>query len=282
MYHKAPFNYIGNKHRIIGFLEALFPKDISTFVDLFCGGGDVLINIRAATKIANDVNYHLIEIMEEFQRLDVDDVLCQIQSRIHEWGLNKTDAEAFYKFRSYYNKTRRPLDLYVLVCFGFNYQFRFNSRHEFNNPFGKNRSCFSENMRKNLISFVELIRDVTFSKCDFRDVELDNLKKGDFVYADPPYTLTCGAYNDGKRGFKGWSLADDTDLTAILDRLNEKGVAFAFSDVIEHKGKIHPFLSDWAKDKNYNIHYLDVDYNNCNYQNRNCEHSTIEVVITNY
>jgi len=282
MIHKSPFNYIGNKHRMIAFLQDIFPQDIHTFVDMFCGGGDVLINTEADIKIANDINYHVIDVMQAFQNHKIEAILDHIDNLIAELNLSKTNVDAFYKLRRRYNSAPNPLDLYVLVCYSFNYQFRFNSKHEYNNPFGKNRSCFSAKMRENLIFFVELIRNVQFTKFDFRKVDLSYLKPGDFVYADPPYTITCGSYNDGKRGFSGWSLSEDMDLLSILDKLNEAGVMFGLSNVIEHKGIIHPFLTDWAKQEGYTIHYPNINYNNCNYQSRNRQYRTVEVVITNY
>ena len=282
MIYKSPFNYIGNKHRMIACLQDIFPQNINTFVDMFCGGGDVLINTEAEVKIANDVNYHVIDVLQTFQNLSIETILDHIDRRIAEWNLSKTNSEAFRQFRQHYNENPNPLDLYVLVCYSFNYQFRFNSRHQYNNPFGKNRSCFSNRMRENLISFVRLIRNVRFTKNDFRAIDLTGLQPGDFIYADPPYTLTCGSYNDGKRGFSGWSAAEDMALLSILDRLDDSGISFGLSNVIEHKGKRHPFLSDWAQEKGYTIHYPNINYNNCNYQSNNKQYRTVEVVITNY
>ena len=51
---KAPFNYIGNKYRIINSIQAYFPNGIDNFVDLFCGGCDVSINTKANKRYAND------------------------------------------------------------------------------------------------------------------------------------------------------------------------------------------------------------------------------------
>ena len=69
---KAPFNYIGNKYRIINSIQECFPEEIDTFVDLFCGGCDVSINTQANSIYANDINYHVIDIMKAFQQYDVD------------------------------------------------------------------------------------------------------------------------------------------------------------------------------------------------------------------
>lgn len=282
MLPKSPFNYIGNKHRIIDDLTALFPSGTATFVDLFCGGADVTINATARRRIANDINYHVIEIMEEFQRHTPDYILAYIYRRIDQWKLSKTNNEGFLSFRKYYNTHHNPLDLFVLVCFSFNYQFRFNSQHEFNTPFGKNRSYFSDRMKNNLLVFIDKIAGVEFRKNDFRDFDYSSLQAGDFLYADPPYTLTCGSYNDGKRGFRGWSLSDDRDLVDILDSLAHRGIRFVMSNVIEHKGRSHPFLIDWITRHGYEVFYPSINYNNCNYHATNRLYGTTEVLISNF
>lgn len=64
---KSPLNYIGNKYKLLPQIIPLFPSNINTFVDLFCGGGDVCANVVANTVRANDINFHVIELFETFQ-----------------------------------------------------------------------------------------------------------------------------------------------------------------------------------------------------------------------
>lgn len=279
---KAPFNYIGNKYRIINAIQKYFPEKVNTMVDLFCGGCDVTINTTANKIYANDINFFLIDICREFQNKQIDEILSYIDKTITEWGLSKENKKAYERFRIYYNKTKNPLDLYVLICFSFNYQFRFNTAHEFNNPFGKNRSSFNLKMRQNLIEFKERIGDVVFSSKDFIEFDYTVLKEGDFIYADPPYLISCGSYNDGKRGFKGWTQNDDELLLKKLKELSKRRVKFALSNVIEHKGQKNERLEKWAIDNQYIIHPINFDYNNCNYHSNNKENITKEVLITNY
>ena len=282
MAYKAPFNYIGNKYRIINEITSLFPKEINNFVDLFCGGGDVSINTRARHIYANDINYHVIDIIQAIQKQPITEILKYIDNTIQKWGLSKDSKENYLRFRNYYNNSKKPIDLYILMCFSFNFQFRFNSKHEYNNPFGQNRSHFSAKMRANLITYSQLISKIEFTSCDFRQFNYDMLHDGDLLYADPPYLLSCGSYNDGKRGFNGWSIGDDLKLMEILQDLHEKGIKFALSNVIEHKGKQHHYLIDLATKNKFIIHDLNINYNNCNYQNKNKTNNTREVLITNY
>lgn len=279
---KAPFNYIGNKYRIINSIQECFPEHIDTFVDLFCGGCDVSINTVANNIYANDINYHVIGILQEFQKHDVEYILDYIDTTIEKWQLSKINEDGYKLFRDHYNQTKNPLDLYVLMCFSFNYQFRFNSSHDYNNPFGRNRSSFNNVMRSNLILFKEQINDIHFSELDFCDFDYDILHTGDFLYADPPYLLTRGSYNDGKRGFRGWTKKDDLDLMRILTELSDRGVNFALSNVIEHKGSTNDSLIEWIADNGYTVHGINFNYNNCNYHTNNRENVTKEVLITNY
>ena len=115
---------------------------------------------------------------------------------------------------------------------------------------------------------------------DFSALSPEKLSTNDFVYTDPPYLITVGSYNDGKRGFEGWTKAHDEKLFDLLNRLDARGVKFAMSNVTEHKGKQNERLIEWAS--KYNVHELNFNYDNSNYQADNKANKTIEVLITNY
>jgi DNA adenine methylase len=80
------------------------------------------------------------------------------------------------------------------VAFSFNHQIRFNNSHQFNNPFGRERSSFNETMRTNLIQFVRKLHHTTiqFTYFDFEQFDFEELTSNDFVYCDPPYLITTG------------------------------------------------------------------------------------------
>ena len=77
--------------------------------------------------------------------------------------------------------------------------------------------------------------------------------KADLVYMDPPYQLTTGSYNDGKRGFNGWNEALESELFEFANRLNQRGIPFMLSYVKEHKGKTNNNLLSWVNDNNYTL-----------------------------
>jgi adenine-specific DNA-methyltransferase len=278
---KSPLNYIGGKYKLLPQILPLFPGNIHTFVDLFSGGANVGINVDAKKHYFVDINVKLNELFEKIQELPIEAILKHIESRIEEYGLSKTNQEGYLKFRDDYNSQPTPLDLYVLVSFSYNYQLRFNNNHQFNNPFGKNRSSFSENMKRNLILFSERIKtkDAEFLSYEFNKFPyFDQLTENDFVYADPPYLITTGNYNDGNRGFKHWTPKEELELYQLLDSLNDRNVRFALSNVMNHKGKSNDSLKEWAK--KYNVHHLNYNYSNSSYNTKKI--ASDEVLITNY
>lgn len=279
---KSPLNYVGGKYKLLPQIFPLFPKEsnVDVFVDLFSGGGNVGINYGAKKVYLNDINNKINGLFRYLQGKNPEDILRTIQNTIKKNKLSKVNQEAFLKFREKYNDNPNPLDLYILVAYSFNYQFRFNNNMKYNNPFGKNRSSFTDRMADNLTRFMKKLNviDAEFTDHYFTDFNTNILTKNSFVYADPPYLITTGSYNDGNRGFVNWTEKQEKELYNFLDELDRKKIKFALSNVIEHKGRENILLKNWAE--NYNIHYL-------NYSYRNSSHNTVklssqEVLITNY
>ena len=280
-YLKSPMNYIGNKYRLLDQILPILPET-DRFVDLFAGGLDVAINYPAQEIYCNDINYHLVDIYKAFQSIEYPALIEKLDAIIEEYHLTKEDPAGYLRLRYDYNHSaeRDPIVLYLLMNFGFNYQLRFNAQHEYNTPFGKDRSSFNDAIRSRLPAFIERIKTFRFSSVDFRDFDYSVLRSGDLLYCDPPYTISVGSYNDGKRGFKGWNEQDDIALIQILDALSERGVLFAVSDVLVHKGDTNTALSEWADQ--YTIHDLRCSYRNSSYHLRDKTAETREVLITNF
>lgn len=283
---KSPLNYIGGKTKILNQIIPLFPKEIKNFVDLFAGGCNVGINVSAEKTIFNDNLTYLIDMFKTFQSNELDKTLHYIENRINEFQLSLTNDSGYKQLRNEYNLTKNPIDLFVLIAFSFNHQIRFNNNHEYNNPFGKNRSSFNSTMKINLERFILKIKEMNavFTNSCFEDFDYSFLGPNDLVYCDPPYLISIGSYNDGKRGFKGWTNKEEISLLKYLDKLDNRQIKFALSNVIEHKGKSNEILKNWlGTNPNYIINFLDSNYSNSNYQTINRDkNASIEVLITNY
>ncbi len=279
---KSPLNYTGGKYKLLNDILPAFPSNIDTFIDLFAGGFNVGINVNANKIICNDHISYLLELYSYFEKNETHLLLDEIKNRISEFNLSQTNVEGYKLFRERYNSEKKTLDLFILTCFAFNHQIRFNNKHKFNTPFGKERSSYNSKIEQNLIQFTSILKkkNIEFSNKDFLQVDFSNLGANDLVYCDPPYLITTGSYNDGKRGFKDWSETEELQLLNLLDYLNENNIRFALSNVLFHKGLSNDILIEWSK--KYNIMYLDKTYANCNYQFKGKNAKTVEVLITNY
>ena len=273
---------MGSKRKLLSQILPLFPAKIGTFVDLFCGGCTVGLNVDASKVIFNDNLIYIIELYKTFCKLSKEQVLEHIESRIKEFSLSKTNQEGYLSVRKLYNEKRNPLDLFVLLCYSFTNQIRFNNKHEFNQAFGMNASHFSEHQKNNLGHFIDALhsKNCIFSALDFDKADLSKLTENDFVYCDPPYLITCGSYNDGKRGFTGWDDKLELKLYKILGSLNERHIKFAFSNVMEHKGKENTLLRNWIVERKYKVCELEMQYS-INRKGTGTVHSK-EVLIINY
>lgn len=281
MYIKSPLNYIGGKYKLLDNILPIFPKKIDTFVDLFAGGMNVSININANKIIVNDQINYLIELYRYFQENKLNNILKDIENIINKYNLSLENVGGYNRLREDYNKQHNSLYLFVLTCYSFNHQIRFNNNHQFNTPFGKQRSSFNNRIKENLIKFIEKIQSENFCflSDDFLNFDIDSLNENDFMYCDPPYLITTGSYNDGNRGFKNWTEREDESLMKLLDKLDSKNIKFALSNVFVHKGLTNDKLIEWSK--KYNVEYIDNSYSNCNYQFKNKEEKTIEVLVYN-
>ena len=280
-YIKSPMNYTGGKYKLLEYIIPCFPESMNKFVDLFAGGLNVGINVQADAIYANDQITYLIELYRLFQNTPIDLILEKIKDRIALFGLSQTNSEGYYALRAEFNKSKSMIDLFLLTCYSFNHQIRFNSRHEFNISFGKERSSFNNSIKTNLMQFCTALQNkkIILSAADFRDFDFTLLTKGDVVYCDPPYLLTTAPYNDGKCGFKNWTEKDDSELMSLLDKLNERGVLFTMSNVFVHKGQINDALIEWSK--KYKVIKLNKNYSNCSYHLKDRKAKTVEVLITN-
>ena len=67
---QSPLNYTGGKFKLLPQILSLFPDDIDTFVDLFCGGCNVGLNIDCSCVVYNDINRNLLYLYNTLKNLD--------------------------------------------------------------------------------------------------------------------------------------------------------------------------------------------------------------------
>ena len=295
---QSPLNYTGGKFKILNQIFDKIPKNINIFYDIFCGGFNVGINYEAKKIIAIDKNKELINLLNYLKNKNYLDLEEEIQIKIKYYklsnthknsyefyncnsseGLSKYNKENFKKLREDYNKTKDNLLFLLLIFYSFNNQIRFNRDKKFNLPVGKRD--FNTKLQNKLKKFVDCLKkkDIEFCNISFDEINLEDIRvKEVFFYLDPPYFLGNASYNENKL----WTEQEEIKLFDFLEKCNQKGIKFALSNVIEHKGEKHHLLKEWCKKNKFNINYINHNYYNSNYQVKNKNTITKEVLITNY
>jgi len=254
--YESPLNYIGSKAKILPEIKKNLVKT-KVFVDVFGGGFNVGVNAESDKIIYNDINFIVKQIIESFRTYDTYEYITYVKKFIEKHGLEKGNKDTYIAARDYYNGL--PDDkkdirmLFAIILYSYQQQIRFNSNYGFNNPVGVR--WFNDCILAKLVSFSRILKEknVTFISCDYINIINETeLVQDTFYYLDPPYKLTTGSYNDGKRGFKGWDDSLESEMFDFIDGLTEKNVPCMLSYVLEHKGVKNDELEEWITRNGYN------------------------------
>jgi DNA adenine methylase len=196
-----PFlKWAGGKTQLLPKIAKNLPLSIDNYFEPFLGGGSVLFyilnNYDVKNVIVSDINEDLINTYNVVKN-DVESLISILKdfkenhSFEFYYSLRGLESRITKKYNiilkdsgSYDNVTKAARFIYLnKTCF--NGLYRVNSDNKFNVPMGryKNPEIFDE---FNLRNISELIQNVNFNVCSYSEI-LKLVKKGDFVYLDPPY-----------------------------------------------------------------------------------------------
>lgn len=184
---RPPLKWAGGKRWQVPYLRPFWEAHAHRrLVEPFAGGLAVTLGLQPARALLNDANPHLINFLSWIQRgltIELPMVNDRTQFYAHRERFNALacsggdeSAEAAALFY-YLNRT----------CF--NGLCRFNSRGEFNVPFGRYKTI---NYARQFDVYVEPMANWSLSSGDF---ELLEIEKDDFIYADPPYDVEFTQYS---------------------------------------------------------------------------------------
>lgn len=236
--------WVGGKRQLLTEINPLLPKKITTYVEPFVGGGAVLFDLQPSKAIINDSNSELmnvykvvrdcpnelLELLEKHNKLNNQEYYYQVREldRSNEYGL-MSDVEKAARI-IYLNKT----------CY--NGLFRVNQAGQFNSPYGKYKNpniinkpvilAMSNYLNENSIKILE---------GDYKEA-LKGLRKGAFVYFDPPYMPISSSSSFTGYTENGFTEKDQVELKKECDKLNERGIRFLLSN------SDHPLILELYKD----------------------------------
>lgn len=184
-----PFvKWVGGKRQLLKQFKLMdlyppegFNSSKSKYFEPFVGGGAVFFDLLPQNAILSDMNEELV-ITYNVIKNNVDDLIKSLKKHKHTkeyfLKLREKDPKKFSDIETasrfiYLNKT------------GFNGMYRVNKSGGFNVPFGDQKNpliCDEEN----LLKVNKVLKNIKIIKRDYKKV-LKEVKKGDFIYFDPPY-----------------------------------------------------------------------------------------------
>jgi DNA adenine methylase len=283
------YKWTGGKRKEIKVFSEYYPdfvkesKDFK-FVEPFFGGGAVYWSLAANENVINDIDKELTNFLKVFKEnpTGIISVVEELSKNITtisalEKSKSLTIADAKTKRGEYYyewrNKDRkdglkdlsdleRACRFFIVNQLAFNGMRRFNSKGEFNIPYGNYKS-FNINVNE---GHTKLLSNTEIHNKSYKDVMLENDTENTFIFLDPPYTREFKEYSHGNE------FGNDKQLELCE---TFKSMKFAKVMIVINKDE---FTTDLYKD--YIKHTYDLKYST-NIKNR-YDNSVQHIVVCNY
>lgn len=268
---KPILKWAGGKRQLLNKLTELMPKKYNRYFEPFVGGGALFFEIQPENALINDCNEELINLYET--------VRDHCQELINDVVQHKNEKDYYYKIRSLdrdpvvwtsLSKIQRASRLVYLNRTGYNGLYRVNSKGENNVPYGRYKNPTYLDIQ-NLWECSKLLQKTQITCDDFTSI-IGKVKKGDFVYFDPPYAPVSKTANFTSYSKNNFDLVMQSTLQKLCIEVEKNGAYFMLSN--SHT----PFILDLYHQ--YNIHtvYAKRNINS----NANLRGKIQEVIITNY
>lgn len=230
-----PFlKWVGGKSQLLEQFDAFLPRQINRYFEPFVGGGAVFFHLK-----------HRFPEMRAFLR-DINGELTNTYVAIREHAealMRKLDEHLanFLKNReAYYYDIRsrhripeketveRAARMIFLNKTCYNGLWRVNGRGEFNVPIGshKNPSLYDES---NIKAASSALTAAHISTQDFRRT-LDETRRGDFVYIDPPYYPISQTASFTSYAKENFGEKEQRELAALFGEAARRGVKLMLSN----------------------------------------------------
>ena len=220
--------WVGGKRQLMFELLNNIPKNYNRYFEPFVGGGALFFELQPDNAYISDINEELINLYQVV-RDNVNELINDLKkhdiSKKYFMEIRNIDRTQEYKSWSDIQKASRFIYL-NRTCF--NGLYRVNSQGQFNVPFGhyKNPRIVDEN---NLINCSNLLQKTEIRHADFSEI-LKIVKKGDFVYFDPPYLPLSETSSFTSYTKDGFNMDMQFKLRDVCNELDSLGVKFLLSN----------------------------------------------------
>lgn len=214
-----PFlKWAGGKRWFVQKHADLLPKAFDRYIEPFLGGGSVYFHLRPTRAVLGDTNPELIAAYQGIQK-NWKGVMRSLQYH------DRQHSDDYY----YLVRGKRPTQavprasrMIYLNRTCFNGIHRVNLKGDFNVPRGTRDTVIFDTDRFDEMSMLLSTADIRLS--DFESL-IDEARKGDFVFADPPYTVRHNFNGFVRYNETLFSWLDQERLAKALIRARTRGVS---------------------------------------------------------
>jgi len=210
--------WVGNKQRFADEIVACFPKRFGRYYEPFVGSGAVLGTLSPSRAFASDACEPLIGIWQMVQA-EPEQLAAEYRVRWRRFSKDRVDTYESVKER--FNTTRNPADLFFLSRTCYAGIIRFRKDGYMSTPIGPHKPVPPDSVSQRIKVWHERTKGAAFVCQDF-EATLEESKKGDLVYCDPPYADTQAILY----GAQSFSLSR---LYAAIARAKNRGVYVVLS-----------------------------------------------------
>lgn len=212
---KPIIKYRGGKSKEISNFLQFVPKDFDRYVEPFLGGAALYFYLEPHSALINDINNRLINfyisvrdnfeiIRKELASLEIIYSANQIEyEKLKEKDTSSSlyienkNESLYYLLRDMFNgkieKKYSDASLYYFINkTSYSGMLRFNSRGEFNVPFGRYKNFNTKFVSE---AHSELLNKAVITNTDYSDV-FDKCTANDFIFLDPPYDCIFTDYGN--------------------------------------------------------------------------------------
>jgi DNA adenine methylase len=156
------------------------PKNYTTYLEPFIGGGAVYFHLNPEKAVISDVHTELVDFYQSIKNGHSELIYKFMEE-------NPNDEDTYYQVRS--QTSKEVLDnakrFYYLRKTCFRGMLRYNSKGEFNIPYGRYKTCnYEELLNKN---YEDLLKRTEIFNKSFEYVFDNYNDKNNFMFLDPPY-----------------------------------------------------------------------------------------------
>ncbi|MCL1892325.1 MAG: DNA adenine methylase [Alphaproteobacteria bacterium] len=222
--------WAGGKRQLLPEICKNIPH-FSTYYEPFLGGGALLFELQPKNAVINDFNDALMNVYKVIKTHPeelIEDLMRHENTPEYYYEIREIDRD--HKRYSNLSDVKKASRLIYLNKTCYNGLFRVNRAGEFNSPFGyyKSPNIVNDIVIRAVSGYLNA-NNIIFKTGDFDDV-LKRVRKGAFVYFDPPYDPISMSSNFTGYTDTGFGKDEQLRLKLTCDRLNNTGIKFLLSN----------------------------------------------------